>query len=299
MIKKYIQFILENKSDDETIGQYIERISKDNKYIKDIIVSNYTKEIPSDIKLSNAIDSLKEFDKNQLYNRVIDYIKNGEEDKKADVNTNSLIGDKVSSGRMVFKSFLRLIISLGKKDELTNWEDCPKDYIYYKVFKGIDSFSLKENIKNRFRSLYTSIESVHINDNKSDLFFGINNDLEFNYGIKMDNVKITMGKFEMKKSIYNWLVTLDLSPIYHLKKDLSHIHYNELLLISKIKKSINNYTLYKIDASIITLKYVNTSDFNQFKEKFKKFLSKFKWCDRLLVSFTNLHEDIIVRLKIK
>ena len=103
----------------------------------------------------------------------------------------------------------------------------------------------------------------------------------------------------MKKSIYNWLVTLDLSPIYHLKKDLSHIHYNELLLISKIKKSINNYTLYKIDASIITLKYVNTSDFNQFKEKFKKFLSKFKWCDRLLVSFTNLHEDIIVRLKIK
>ena len=71
MISKYSNFILESKYQDlekeyHSIGEYIEKVTKENDYLLSI-VSNYIKESDTDIRISNAVNLLPDFDKKQLF----------------------------------------------------------------------------------------------------------------------------------------------------------------------------------------------------------------------------------------
>ena len=114
--------------------------------------------IKSDVKVSNAINTLSEYDKRFLYNNVCDFIDgkeiNSEVSVTATVNENVT---EVTTGKSVFKTFLRMLTSLGLKENSPSWDKCPKDFILYYEFNDVKLETLK-SVMSRFKSLSLFIE---------------------------------------------------------------------------------------------------------------------------------------------
>ena len=84
MIKKYLQFINENindiKSKYHTVGEYVEKLAENDEYALNII-AQHTKDIDSDIRIANAINTLDD-ETQSLIVKLIEDHKNGTEDHK-------------------------------------------------------------------------------------------------------------------------------------------------------------------------------------------------------------------------
>lgn len=313
-IKKYIDFILESQ-ESQSIGQWIESVADD--YVLNL-VSQYTQDIDPSIKLSNSIDILQDFEKEELSKKVKDYIDGVQQpqnvDMVASVDSGELL-ENVQAGRNVFKSFLKLLTAMGLKEHQPDWSKTPQDFLIYFLFENVDMASLKM-FAGRFKSLDLFINSIDYNVNTSQLYFGIKTDLTFEYGVKTD-VVTPIGSFKMNKSTYNWILLLDSPSSAPLKRQLVDLDINKLLLFSKIKTSMSNWnpgyaekkSAPQITGDVISLGYygvgkwdngkLDEGEFENIKNNFKTWLSKFKWSEKILVSVTNNSFWVYFNFKLK
>ena len=72
MIKKYNQFISESENKN-SLGEYIESLDQNDKYIQ-MIVGQMTGDINPSIRLSNAVNLLDDLTKVELLKRVENYL---------------------------------------------------------------------------------------------------------------------------------------------------------------------------------------------------------------------------------
>lgn len=313
-IKKYIDFILESQ-ESQSIGEWIESVADD--YVLNL-VSQYTQDIDPSIKLSNSIDILQDFERKELSKKVKDYIDGVQQpqnvDMVASVDSGELL-ENVQAGRNVFKSFLKLLTAMGLKEHQPDWSKTPQDFLIYFLFENVDMANLKM-FAGRFKSLDLFINSIDYNVNTSQLYFGIKTDLTFEYGVKTD-VVTPIGSFKMNKSTYNWILLLDSPSSAPLKRQLVDLDINKLLLFSKIKTSMSNwnpgYTEKKsapqITGDVISIGYygvgkwdngkLDEGEFENIKNNFKTWLSKFKWSEKILVSVTNNSFWVYFNFKLK
>jgi hypothetical protein len=313
-IKKYIEFIFEGQSQD-SVGKWIESISDD--YILNL-VSQYTQDVDPSVRLSNAIDILDEFQKEELYQKVKEYIDGTEEPKEieviASVNSNEIF-ENLQAGKNVFKSFLKLLTAMGLKEHQPDWNKTPQDFLIYFLFENVDMSKLKA-ISSRFKSLDMLINSIDYTVNVCDLYFGIKTDLTFEYGVKTDTIS-PIGIFKVNKSTHNWLMLLDSVSAAPLKRQLSDLTLSKLQIFSKIKQEMSNWnpgysekkSIPQISNDVITFGYygigkwdngkLDSGEFENIKTNFKTWLSKFKWSEKILVSVTNNSFWVYFNFKIK
>jgi hypothetical protein len=313
-IKKYIEFILESQ-ESQSIGEWIESVSDD--YVLNL-VSQYTQDVEPSVRLSNAIDILPDFEKEELSKKVKDYINGVEQsqdvDMVASVDSGELL-ENVQAGRNVFKSFLKLLTAMGLKEHQPDWSKTPQDFLIYFLFENVDMANLKM-FASRFKSLDLFINSIDYNVNTSQLYFGIKTDLTFEYGVKTD-VVTPIGSFKMNKSTYNWILLLDSPSSAPLKRQLVDLDINKLLLFSKIKTSMSNWnpgyaekkSAPQITGDVISFGYygvgkwdngkLDEGEFENIKNNFKTWLSKFKWSEKILVSVTNNSFWVYFNFKLK
>lgn len=321
MIKRYENFINEyNYYDIEkeyhSIGEYVEEVSKGNDYLKSI-VSNYINDVDTDIRISNAVNLLEDFDKKQLFNRIFNYLKNGgEEEKDVDIITNVYVNESVSDnlkgGKNLFLSFLKCITALGLKNIARSGDR--DEYLFHYESSNIN-VKIFKSIMNRFKSLNMFADHIEYTHNECGVYFGIKYDLSFEYGFITDK-EIPIGHFKVTKGNLNWLLLLQSQSANSLKKDIVSLNIKELILFGKISIELSKYNVkYKtkvgpiIKDGVITFGYTGVGKWDgdtidqlsltEIKENFKKWLSKFRWCDSLLLSVSFDHPYIYFNLKLK
>ncbi|MEN6292179.1 MAG: hypothetical protein ABFD07_09245 [Methanobacterium sp.] len=129
-IKKYIEFILESQ-ESQSIGGWIESVADD--YVLNL-VSQYIQDVEPSVRLSNAIDILPDFEKEELSKKVKDYIGGVEQPQDVDmvaiVDSGELL-ENLQAGRNVFKSFLKLLTAMGLKEHQPDWSKTPQEFLIY------------------------------------------------------------------------------------------------------------------------------------------------------------------------
>lgn len=339
MIKKFIEFIKEN-SENETennfnsLGEWVEYLfdlykNDDEKLsnLKSILNREYNikyqddlNDIKSDIRLANAINILDDKTKSEMSSLISNFVKNGVEEKDPIVDFSTDIedlneSDITMSGKNIFKSFLKCITALGKKDSKPNREICPDDFLLYYNYDDISSNDLKIIFK-RFKSLHIYTDLIPYDLNLLSLYYGIKTDGQLEYGIKTDKI-IPIGLFKIGANSIKWLLSLDSKSLFFLKKDLVNWNSKELSILSKIKSDLNTYnpgffdkkSHFIITDKIITIGYygigkwdngkIDLGEFQNLKQNFNNWIITKKWFDKVKYNISSNSFWVYFNIKIK
>lgn len=310
MIKRYLEFILENNNSDD-LGKQIESLFNDE-YIKNLVIK-YTKDIDPSIKLSNAINSLDINIKNDLKKQVDDYLKNGLTMKNPEVNAYVDITKQILSGKGVFTSFLKALTALGKKDIQSNLDDCPDDFLFIFTCE-IPSNDVKQ-IFNRFKSLVNYIDKIDYTKDITKLYFGVkNNNLE--YGFLYEEL-IPIGSFKLNTQNLKWISQLQNKSAYSLKKEIVNLTMNDMILLNTIKDDMKSFDIGFhenkmnpfISDKIISFGYygcgkwddgkLDEDELLNIKNKLKSFILSKKWKNKITYKINASSFWLYIYIKIK
>lgn len=303
MIKSIETFLFESnytKAVEEagTIGRWVEKKISNNDYLKGVI-SPFLTSFSPDIRVANAVDKLSDFDKKQVF-----YLIAGD-------NLNESNGEsKASGGKWIFKSFLKALTSLNldKMQKVAN-----KDYlIYYETVDIQDDLLLKAF--HRFKSLL-HIYSTALNQ-QCRAFYGLDNNLNFVYGLSTVSNKVIIGNFKLTKGNFEWLKGMSSMSFSNFKKDILELNWEDLLLLKKISKFMLEYPLGDktkfepvfINGVFIFSYYgvskwdngvIDNSEFINIKTNLKTRLSSESWSSRVLIKLSADDFYLKVNFKLK
>jgi hypothetical protein len=313
MIKKYNQFIQEsyNQEEHNSIGEYIENLSKDDQFIRTLI-GEYTKDIDPSISASNAINVLDDMDKLQLLKRVELHLNGHEGD--IDVSTSTPV-DLVeeSYGKNILTTFMKCLTALGFKDNTPESKEIPAEFLIFFKFSGVDSSKI-ESVFKRFKSL-SSIK-IDYTQPKMGLYFGIKNDGNFEYGYYYDEL-VSIGQFKLNKSTFNSLKLSDLKSASGLKKMLVNLNLSDILLMGKIKIEMDKFQpgyfeqkmVPFLNDRIMTFGFygvgkwdngqLDEGELMNLKGNLRTFLSKYKWSEKIQISVVPSKFWVYINIKLK
>ena len=239
-IKKYIDFINE---DVQTLGTRVESLYDSDDYVKNI-VNRFLGEIPSDVRLSNAVNLLSEDEQDEMKSLLDDYESNGIQDKEPIVAFSTEIEPLTESeitpgGKGAFTSFLKVMTALGQKDVVADFELCPSDFLLYYPTTLIETKTTKA-VLGRYRSLARFVEDVDYTQNEMRLYFAIRCDGELEYGAQGEE-RSRFGGFRLTKSSIKWINTLELKSAFSLKKELVNLTSKDITTIGNIKSDMLTY----------------------------------------------------------
>jgi len=315
MIKKYIQFVKESFSNEnKSLGEYIEGLSLNDDYIK-MIVGQMTGEIDPSIKMSNAINILDDLKKVELLKRVENYINGVEGETKISttVDLNDIQPISEAYGKGVLGTFFKCLTALGFKENSHQTSEIPSEFLIYFKLTGVESSKI-ESVFKRFKSL-SSIKIDYTHPTMG-LYFGIKCDGLFEYGYYYDEL-VPIGQFKLTKSIYNQIKISDLKSTSGLKKILVNLSFENILLMSKLKTEMDKFNPGYFDQKMvpvindktITFGYygygkwnngqLDESDLELIKSNLKKFLSTYKWSEKILISLRPNKFWTYIQIKLK
>lgn len=312
IIKKFNIFLKENN---QTFGDYIEGLYPNDEYIKNIVNRFIGDDIDPDIRIANIINMLDGTDKRNIKNQVDNYLKNGLTDKDPEIIASVDISESneiTKSGRQVFKSFLKTITALGKKDN-NPYDPCPDNFLIYYLFDNLDT-SIVKKIFNRFRSLSRYLNFIDYSRNETSLYFGVRIDGVIEYGIEYDQSHSIIGEFKLNTRTINWILTLDSKSATSFKKHLVDLNTSNVKLLGAVKSELNEYDpgyhtkkSFEMKDGIITFGYyglgnwnngeVDKNTLNNIASEFNKFILTKRWNKKVLIKVSAI--DFWVYLSVK
>jgi len=238
MIKRYLDFIKEDFSGFNSLGEWVESLIEDQ-YVKNII-NRYTQDIDPEIELSNAINILDKRIQNEIRTQIENYLQNGIQEKEPEVLASTdleMLGE--SAGKGIFTSFLKSLTALGQKETNPNFEKCPDNFLLFYYYPNLDATIVKQ-IFTRFKSLSMYLDTIDYGKNEVNLYFGLKSDGVFEYGIGYDDLT-PIGQFKINQSIIKWMLSLDSKSAHSLKKELVNLTLVDILTLSKIKSDMKEF----------------------------------------------------------
>lgn len=319
IVKKYKEFIKENL---DSLGEEIESMYNDD-YVRNIVNRYIDKDIDPSIRIANVINIMDDKVKYEIKSQLDNYLNNGIEEKDPTISTSvdinlleSVSNDVISvSGKGVFTSFLKSITALGRKEYKSNYDLCPEDFIIYYEFDNIPNDDIKIVFK-RFKSLFRYLDLLDYGLNESNLYFGIKDNGQFEYGVISGERKI-IGQFKLNKSTINWILRIESKSSESLKSDIVNLSLSDIILLGKIKKEMSEYSPgyfekkspVIIKDKVISFGYygvgnwndgkLNETDLISIKSDFNKWILSKKWSDKVLFNINAKSFWINIKLKIK
>lgn len=318
MLKKYLQFIKENFGGFDTLGEYIEYLAKDNEYAKHVI-SEYTKEIDPTVKISNAVNVLDKNTQEIILKLIQDEKSDIRQDNEVSVNsyTSTIFNESnQTGGKNIFKCFLKVLSALGQKSCDVNWNLTPSDWICMYTSDLINIDQIKD-VMSRYLYFDTFIKSNQSNSKMAKLYYGVTNDLKIEYGININEEKITLGSFLLTQGTYNFMMTLDLKSSSNLKKFLVNFDLSKLNILSKVKYVMKDFFPGQsesklpptISGDVITFAYqglgnwdngnLDSGEVDNIKNNLRSFLMQYKWSDRVQINVIPSDHWVFINIKIK
>jgi len=319
MIKRYLEFVKENLEENKSIGEWVESFYDSDDYIKNI-VNRYIGDIDSDIRLANAINILDERIQKEIKYYIDQYLENGIEEKKPVVDASADVEELMESeitvaGKGVFSSFLKTLTALGQKEKTADFANCPDDFILFYYYPNMESEVVK-SIFQRFRSLSTYSDLIDYGKNEVNIYFGIKNNAELEYGIMYED-RTAFGSFKLSTSVIKWINNLESKSAFSLKKELVNLNYNDILTLGKIKNDMMSYNPGYFESKmkptlsdrVITFGYqgigkwdngrMDQGEFMNIKNNFVNWLMSKKWSSKVLISVAPGSYWIYFHLKLK
>jgi len=313
MIISYRDFIKESYGGFKTIGEYIENLSKDNDYALNII-SQYTQDFDPKVRLANVVNTLPKSTQDLILKLIIDEKSGNEEPKDVDViaytsaNLNESTG--VVGGKQVLQCFLKVITALGQKGISYNPENTPKDFVFYFETSLLKVDDLK-SVMSRYQFFDKVVNEIDYSFNFCNLYYGVKTDGNFEYGIKTESESLPIGKFKLTTGTLKYLLLLNSPSANGLKKQISTLKVDQLLLLGKIKDSMENFnpgTFEKKMKPVVTDNIISYSYFDQsidlneienIKTNFKSFLIPYRWSDKIQISVSINGNYLFLNMKLK
>jgi len=313
MLKKYLEFIKESIEEIEakhhTLGEWVEDLAVSNEEILELLKPYLDGTNPT-VRISSTINTLSDYDQKSVYKIITDYL--NDTGREGQITTfvhlveslNENLED-LKAGKNIFNSFLKVITSLGLKDTEPNWRNMPEDFILIFIYET-DSTKLKERFS-RFPSLTLFTNRIPEN---SKLYFGLKNKMEFSFGFIQEEKIIPIGSFQINKSSFKFLQTLESSSANHLKKELSFLNVDKLKLTCNIVKHMKMLhpgdtaeRSFKLNNGILEFGYKelakNTYEIPTIKETFRKHLEGLRGSENLQMSVALIDSWIYCAVKIK
>jgi hypothetical protein len=149
------------------------------------------------------------------------------------------------------------------------------------------------------------------------LYYGIRDNLFFEYGLFLDGQNITSGEFKINKSSFELLKTLSSPSSSNLKFFLSTLDFEKIKMMDKIKVEMMNFNPgyhenknFKIEeGDVLSFGYyglgkwdngkMDPNEFENLKTNFRNFLMKFKWSEFVKINFKSEQFWLYLKIKIK
>lgn len=319
MIKRYLEFVKENLEENKSIGEWVESLYDSDDYVKNI-VNRYIEEIDSDIRLANAINILDERIQKEIKYYIDQYLENGIEEKEPVVDASTDVEELLESeitvaGKGVFSSFLKTLTALGQKEKTADFDNCPDEFILFYYYPNMESAAVK-SIFQRFRSLSTYSDLIDYGKNEVNIYFGIKNNAELEYGIMYED-RTAFGSFKLSTSVIKWINNLESKSAFSLKKELVNLNYSDILTLGKIKNDMMSYNPGYFESKmkptlsdrVISFGYqgigkwdngrIDQGEFMNIKNNFVNWLMSKKWSSKVLISVAPGSYWIYFHLKLK
>jgi hypothetical protein len=318
MIKKYKDFVSENYSQEihNSIGEYIEKLSENDKFIQ-MIVGQMTGDIDVSIRMSNAINLLDDLQKVELLKRVENHLNGfeGEVNVNATVDSGTVIPTEINEayGKSVLNTFFKCLTALGFKDNTSQTNEVPTEFLIFFKLTGVESSKI-EGVFKRFKSLQSI--TIDYSHPTMGLYFGIKCDGLFEYGYYYDDL-VPIGQFKLTKSVYNQIRLLELKSVSGLKKILVNLNFEDIVLMCKIKTEMDKFSpgyfeqkmVPQINERTMTFGFygvgkwdngqLDSGEFENVKSNLKMFLSKYKWSEKIMISIHPSKFWVYIQIKLK
>lgn len=249
MIKRYLEFIKENireiEQEHHTLGEWVEDLCQNKEILE--LIKPYIDDTNPTVRIANTINVLDENKKGYVYKIIHDYL--NDSGKETDVRTfidytKENMETDVEAGQNVFRTFLKVITSLGLKDTKPSWANLPDDFLLFFEYKS-DYSSIMDKLQ-RFSSL--SMFKDKLPKEKCYMYYGIKIvkgerkiELNFNFGFKEDSKIVKIGSFNINNSAFRRLTELESPSSAHLRKELAHLSYDKLKLLGEIASHMKSY----------------------------------------------------------
>jgi hypothetical protein len=318
LLKNYIHFIKESisKEDFDTVGEYIEKLAEDDEDAR-IFIGEYLKDYNPTVRIANSINLLSKSEQEEIINKILQNKKNVEpEEVTVIANTDLEVLESESSlgGKNLFKCFLKIITALGQKQINFNTELKPDDFFIYYLTDWINPEDLK-SVMSRYDFFEELLLTMNIQSNVR-LYYGIRDNLFFEYGLSVDGQNNPSGEFKLNKSSFDFIKTLSSPSSSNLKFFLNDIDFQKIKLMDKIKVEMANFNpgycekkSFEIQNEILTFGFygigkwdngkMDLAEIENIKNNFRTFLMKYKWSDYIKISFKTEQFWLYLKIKIK
>lgn len=304
--------VLENKYvelDDDwgSLGEYVEKIEKavksdDEKKTEFIRIIGKHLDSKADIRVSNAVDLLPEYDQRLLVKELEDtfLVKEGVAQEFMDD-----IKDVSLSGKGGFNSFLKVITALNLPEIKPNVDNCPQSFSIIYSMESLNKERLLKVLR-RFRSLSSGIRIIeNINDNIIGIYFGLKHDggrFYIEYGILADDKRYVIGEFKFGSSQYKKMMSNNNKVLKSFQEEMKEVDLKDLKLLMKVKDDFTNFSpgyFHKKSNSIIKDNVLiqgfygvgnwnngilDKESYDNLKQEFKEWVLTQKWKDQVLVN---------------
>lgn len=320
LIKKYLDFITESSSTEQSFGEWVESLSDDpeimrivNRYINDSSKIYGGDDISPTIRLSNSINLLDTVTQNEIKSQIEKYLQHGIVEKDADILASTQI-EKLKAGRGVFSSFLKTFSALGLKDSSPNWKLTPNEMLFYWESHDLD-FGLVSQIFGRFRSLQIYFPE-YSNSSTIKLYFGVKCSGILEYGLLTDK-KLPIGEFKLNKSNLDWISNLGLKSAQSLKNHVTNLTPSDIKVLGDIKTDLQQWSpgYYEsrsnpnITDRVISFGFygfgkwdngqLQHGELENIKSVFVEWLMTKKWAGKVLISLKANSFWLYIHLKLK
>lgn len=318
-LKKYIHFIKESisKEDFNTVGEYIEKLAEDDEDAR-IFIGEYLKEYNPTVRIANAVNLLTKKEQEEIIDKILQNKKNVEpEEPTVMVNTDLEVLESENSlgGKNLFKCFLKIITAVGQKNIKIDEESKPQNFFVYYLTDWINPEDLK-SVMSRYDFFEEMINSMNIVSNVK-LYYGIKDNLIFEYGLFLDGQNIPSGEFKLNKTSFGYLNSLSSPSSSNFKFFLSNLDFEKIKMMDKIKVEIMTFNPgyhenknFEIDEDgVLSFGYyglgkwdngkMDPNEFENLKTNFRNFLMKFKWSEYVKISFKPEQFWLYLKVKLK
>jgi hypothetical protein len=297
----------------KTIGEYIESLSKDNDYALNII-SHYTKNVDPTVRLANVINLLPKSKQEFILKMILDEKTGNVKNKEVEIISYTSVNLNESNdsvgGKKVFQCFLKVITALGQKEISQNFDICPKEFLFYFETDLLPVDDVK-SVMGRYHYFDFKINKIDYTFNVCNIYYGVKVDGKFEYGIRTESDFVLFGGFDVTPSVLKYFLLLTSPSSKNLRKQLSVLNLEQIILLGKIKQSMINFnagTFQKrlkpvISDNIISFGFmdqqIDPNEIENVKSNLKSFLIPFKWSDKVQVSVSTTGNHLYLNIKVK
>ena len=204
-------------------------------------------------------------------------------------------------GKALLVTFMKCLTALGQKNNSPALEFTSKDFLVFYDFDKLDVQKVK-GIFGRFKSLTHFQHLINYDHSTISLYFGIKCNGTFEYGVRCSEELKPIGNFKLNQSGINTIVRLESLSAGSIKKELVNLSPKDISLMGVIKNEISKFNpgyhgghmVPLVKDKVLTFGYqglgrwesgqVNPADVEKLKNSLKIYLSKYRWCDKVLVS---------------